>query len=186
MCPEMAMLPKCRIAVGSRAFAYTGVDCFGPMGVPNLEGRKTGGEFFAPDHLPSLSAKACVNALTRFVARRGLPQEIRSDNGTDFVAAAKQFRSTDGRRLYWKFNPPGSHFGRAWEGLVGAAKKAMKRVDFTEITEEDELRAALAQAKLLVNTRPMTEYPPEKETRECLTPQHILYIYATGILRKIY
>ena len=38
----------------------------------------------------SLDTESCLAAVTRFIARRGYPNTIISDNGTNFVGAAKE------------------------------------------------------------------------------------------------
>lgn len=64
--------------------------------------------------------------------------------------------------------------GGAWERLIGATKRALKRVDFSAITQEEDLRRSLLRAERLVNSRPLTEYPVDEDTQPCLTPQMIL------------
>jgi hypothetical protein len=43
------------------------------------------------DILHSLETGAFINALIRFISRRGVPQLIGSDNGTNFIGAAKEY-----------------------------------------------------------------------------------------------
>ena len=40
--------------------------------------------------VPSLDTSSCVMGVRRFVARRGTPTTIMSDNGTNFVGAQKE------------------------------------------------------------------------------------------------
>ena len=44
------------------------------------------------DLLPSLEGDECIRSLKKFIARRGRPERIYSDNGRTFVAAAKWIR----------------------------------------------------------------------------------------------
>ena len=61
-----------------------------------------------------------LNALTRFTSRRGVPKEMISDNGTNFVGAVNELkelvdqldkeriqRTTANKGIEWKFKPPG-------------------------------------------------------------------------------
>ena len=86
----------------------------------------------------SLEAETCLTAITRFIAGRGKPATILSDNGTNFVGAAKEMKdcinawnqsdietSLAQKDIKWKFNPPGApHFGGIWERLVQSCKKS--------------------------------------------------------------
>ena len=73
--------------------------------------------------VPNLDTDSCLNAIMRFIARRGKPNTIISDNGTNFEEHLIQ------RGIRWKFNPPAApHFGRVWEWLVKNCKKAMYAV----------------------------------------------------------
>ena len=82
---------------------------------------------------------ASMMAITRFMARRGKPHTIVSDNGTKFVGAARELKECFSKwdqdavcgqlargQILWKCNPPGApHFGGIWERLVRSCKKAM-------------------------------------------------------------
>nr|XP_018911346.1 PREDICTED: uncharacterized protein LOC109040037 [Bemisia tabaci] len=94
----------------------------------------------------SLSADAFVAALDRFLPRRGLCEEIFSDNGTNFVGAdnylgevytfleqpeniAKIRQGLAPKKLSWNFNPPAApHFGGIFEAGLKSVKYHLKRV----------------------------------------------------------
>ena len=40
----------------------------------------------------SLDTDSFINAMRRFISRRGRPKEIRSDNGSNFVGSKKELR----------------------------------------------------------------------------------------------
>ena len=83
-----------------------------------------------------LSTDHFIMALKRFIARRGRPQRLFSDNGTNFVGANNEFRKClmqlDEQRIQnfcapkeidWNVQPPSApHFGSAWERLVQYTK----------------------------------------------------------------
>ena len=69
--------------------------------------------------------------------RRGVPEEMISDNGTNFVGANQELRklinqmlqnsklkeSLTCQRIKWTFNPPSApHFGGVFETMIKAAK----------------------------------------------------------------
>ena len=66
----------------------------------------------------SLEADACINAIRRFMARRGPVKSITSDNGTNIVGAEKELREMINKMnqsrktnalcnygIQWNFNP---------------------------------------------------------------------------------
>ena len=76
-----------------------------------------------------LGTDSCLNAVTQFIARRGHPSTISSDNGTNFVDAnneLKQFASMSQncdfqetlrqKKIFWIFNHAAmTHFGSSWD-----------------------------------------------------------------------
>ncbi|GAA6092937.1 uncharacterized protein LOC122146531 [Tachysurus ichikawai] len=77
----------------------------------------------------TLDTDSFINALQQFIARRGPPTEIRSDNGTNFVCGLRELRKTISEwnqqsisdyllqnNVKWIFNPPAaSHMGGVWK-----------------------------------------------------------------------
>lgn len=77
----------------------------------------------------SLEMNSFLNALRRFITRRGPVHEIRNDNGTNFVGATRELHEAmeemdhneiteklHQQQIDWKFNPPSaSHMGGVWE-----------------------------------------------------------------------
>ena len=99
--PFMADLPKERLEQRVFPFANTGVDYFEPFEVKFM--RKSMKRWCCLftclttravyiEVVPSLEADACLAAITRFIARRGKPNIVLSDNGTNFVGAAREMR----------------------------------------------------------------------------------------------
>ena len=95
-----ASLPECRLEPGM-VFRNTGVDFLGPMSVKEKRSEvKVYGCLFTcmstrARHLElvdDLSTDHFIMALKRFIARRGRPQSIHSDNGTNFVGAHNKLR----------------------------------------------------------------------------------------------
>jgi len=87
------------------------------------------------EYVSDLTTEAFMAALQRFVARRGLPTDIYTDCGTNFVGASNFLRSlvddpscTDrlAARFHctWHFNPPG-----ALRGVVGGGGAVCQKSD---------------------------------------------------------
>ena len=98
---KMGNLPACRLEAGV-VFQNTGVDFFGPMFVKEKRSTlKVYGCLFVcmatrACHLElvdDLSTDHFLMALKRFMARRGRPKRIYSDNGTNFVGADNELRA---------------------------------------------------------------------------------------------
>lgn len=87
----------------------------------------------------SKSHTACIMVLRNFIARRGIPLEMYSDDGTNLVGANNElkkglenvnfddlqnhFTNTETK---WNFNSPSApHMGRSWERLIGSVKKIL-------------------------------------------------------------
>lgn len=93
---QMASLPESRVTLFEPLFTRVGVDYFGPFIVKRArsEVKRFGCIFTCLSiravHIEvanSLDAVSFINALERFIAGRGEPMEISSDNGTNFVEA---------------------------------------------------------------------------------------------------
>lgn len=183
--PLMGVLPLARIGIREKPFTFVGCDMFGPMSV--TVGRRHEKRWVAlfvcmtiravhVELVHSLSAKSFCMALDQLVVRRGvIPREIRSDNGTNFVAAAKTYECR-GQRPTWIFNPPGApHTGGAWERLVGSVKKAMMTMKTKTTPSDEELRHWLICAEGIVNSRPLTEVSVNASEELPVTPADVLY-----------
>ena len=95
----MADLLRGRSAERASPFANTVVDYFGPFEVRfRRQSMKCWCCLFRclttkavhVEVVPSLDADSCLAAITRFIARRGKPIIILSDNGANFVGAARE------------------------------------------------------------------------------------------------
>ena len=87
----------------------------------------------------SLDTDAFINALRRFVARRGQVRVMRSDNGTNLVGGERELREAmqdwntyrietflQQKNITWLFNAPGaSHHGGSWERLIRSSRRIM-------------------------------------------------------------
>ena len=130
----MAPLPLNRLTASLRAFAKVAVDFGGPFMTMQGRGKPRQKRYLClftclasrAVHLEmaySLDVDSFLNALIRMINRRGVQEEILSDNGTNFVAANKELcelickdpkvqTNTTKKGIKWIFNPPyAPHFG---------------------------------------------------------------------------
>ncbi|CAG2213922.1 unnamed protein product [Mytilus edulis] len=170
----MANLPKERLISDKPPFTMVGMDFFGPFQIK--QGRslvKRYGVIFTclsirAVHLEiahSMDTDSCINAIRRLISRRGNPEFIRSDNGTNLVGAEREMREEIERwnidkinnfmlqkSIKWAFNPPAaSHFWRR----VGEINKIMEAI---------------------LNNRPISEVSEHVDDLKVLTPNHLLLL----------
>ncbi|XP_034828817.2 uncharacterized protein [Maniola hyperantus] len=201
--PFMGELPSSRV-LPSRPFSKSGVDYAGPVNIRMSKGRGCKSykgyiclficmstKAIHLEAVTDLTSEGFLAAFRRFVARRGNCQEVWSDNGTNFVKAAKELRklfqaedstvmsevaaSLANNGTEWHFIPPRApNFGGLWEGGVRSTKYHLKRVlDGSTLTFE-ELSTVLAQIEACLNSRPMYRLPSNQADSSPLTPGHFL------------
>ncbi|XP_065084796.1 uncharacterized protein LOC135707005 [Ochlerotatus camptorhynchus] len=200
--PRMSQLPEARLTPYVRPFTFTGLDYFGPITV--RFGRCTVKRWVAlftclttrAVHLEiafTLSTESCKLAVRRFIARRGAPLEIYSDQGTNFLGARKELQQEikkvnhelastfTNAATQWKLNPPyAPHMGGIWERLVRSVKAGLAAMEMPRNPDEETFITALAEAESMVNTRPLTYLPLDSKESEALTPNHFLLLSSNG------
>ena len=196
---QMADLPQDRVSPDEPPFTHVGVDYFGPFEVKR--GRtalKRYGVLFTclsirAVHIEiasSLDTDSFINALRRFIARRGQVSELRSDNGTNFVGAERELKEAIRnwnlaqihdtllqKEIKWVFNPPsGSHHGGVWERLIRSVRKVLNSTLKVQCLDEESLRTVLCEVKAIINSRPITKASTDPNDLEALTPNHLLLL----------
>ncbi len=124
--------------------------------------------------------------MKRFIARRGLPLLIWSDNGTNFVGAARELKElynllstrvfqdsvTDylsTQNIKWKFNPQHApHVGGIWEAAVKSMKTHMRRILGDLKLTYEEFSTLLYQIESCLNSRPLVPLNNDEDGIEAL------------------
>ncbi|XP_055634174.1 uncharacterized protein LOC129774459 [Toxorhynchites rutilus septentrionalis] len=198
----MGELPSARVTV-SRPFSRTGVDYFGPLYLrvaPRRPAVKAYGAIFVcmctkAVHLElvnDLSTDRFLQALRRFISRRGMCTNLYSDNGTNFVGARNKLREflillknsshhsrvskeCANQGIRWHFNPPSApHFGGLWEAAVRSAKIHLLKVLGESVATPEDMSTLLVQIEGCLNSRPLTQMSEDPNDLEPLTPAHFL------------
>ncbi|XP_065089398.1 uncharacterized protein LOC135710677 [Ochlerotatus camptorhynchus] len=180
-----------------------GVDYFGPVYIRPAPRRAAVKAYVAVficlgtkavhlELVSDLSTERFMQALRRFVSRRGKCSDIYSDNGTNFVGARNQltelFRLLKDREhneriatelatdsIQWHFNPPSApHFGGLWEAAVRSAKKHLLNVIGEAVFSLEDYTTLLTQVEACLNSRPLTPMSDDPDDLEPLTPAHFL------------
>ena len=193
---RMADLPTSRLQTYSPPFTSTGVDCFGHFMV--RQGRsqaKRWGCIFTCmtsravhiEVVESLDCPAFINALRRFISRRGKPELIRCDNGTNFTSGSKELKAAMAewnervdahlkqQGIKWIFNTPlASHHGGVWERMIRSVRKVLLSLVGKHLLTDYQLQSVFAEAEYIINSRPLVPNSADPEDLECLTPNHLL------------
>ena len=195
----MAPLPASRVTPGQYPFESTGVDYFGPLYAK--QGRATVKRYGClftclktrAVHIEiaqSLSTDSFMMAVNRFVNRRGSPNEIFSDNGSNFVGAEVELRSSleklEGsdigdrllaRDIQWSFNPPGaSHRGGVWERVVRSIKEIARALSVEQVMNDEVMLTLMTEVERIVNNRPLVPVYDDADDIVAITPNDILIL----------
>lgn len=192
----MGELPDERMDFPAPPFTRISVDCFGPYQVTISRNKtdKRWGLIFAClttravhlELLRGLSEDDFLESFRIFENLRGRPISIYSDNGTNFVAAAKTLTSKIG--LEWKFQPPRApHWGGVHEALIKSVKRAMSAILEKEEKclrniKSDELRLIFSEVTGFLNSRPLTYEGNHPDEPSALTPNHFLLLRPNSII----
>ena len=131
-----------------------------------------------------LDTDSFLKCFVRMTSRRGYPQEIVSDRGTNFVGADRELRKlvsgmdtnkiqdqTASKGLKWCFNPPlAPHFGGVHEAMIKAAKKAIRAILSNADINDEELMTTFIGVEALLNSRPLTYQSADSKDATPLTP----------------
>ncbi len=196
---QMADLPDSRVTPGEPPFTRVGIDYFGPFLVKKARSElKRYGCLFTclttrAIHLEvahTLDTDSFINALQRFIARRGPPTEIRSDNGTNFVGGLRELRKAIGEwnqqkisdyllqnNVKWIFNPPAaSHMGGVWERQIRTVRSILNTVLLQQAPDDEGLSTLFCCVESIVNGRPITKLSDDPSDPLPLTPNHLLLL----------
>ena len=203
--PMMADLPRERLAFKEHPFTNTGVDYFGPFYVSvKRSTEKRWGFLFTClttravhfEVVPSMDTSSCLMGIERFIARRGTPSVLWSDNGTNFIASEKELLQNISnwnqkvlsdqlvkKRILWKFNPPSApHHGGIWERVVRSFKHVFYAVLGNRRLTDEILTTTFCLVEQSLNARPLVPVSSDATDLDALTPNHFLLGSAGSVL----
>jgi hypothetical protein len=208
--PKMAPLPRKRVSE-STPFTQTGVDYLGPLAIKeNSEISKVWICLFTcmvtraihMEMVRDMTSVSFMNCLRRFIATRGKPKQILSDNALHFKLAGetcelvwKDVKIPEDIQNYcseenivWSFIiEQAPWMGGFYERLVGIVKRALRKTIGKKLLTSDQLQTVIKEAEAVVNSRPLVYVGDDINSVITITPNHFLCLNQnTGIPARTY
>jgi len=195
----MGPLPEDRMKPAP-AWSYTSLDIFGPYeikGETNKRSRSKGyGIIFncmlsRAVHLDlanDYSTDAFLLAVKRFISIRGCPKKMRSDHGSQIVAASEELKQILQQhkveklhqaaldyKFEWTFSSPDAPWQNGCsEALIKSTKKALSLAIGAQVLTFSEMQTTLFEVANLVNERPIGKHPTNPEDGSYLCSNELL------------
>ncbi|XP_074645898.1 uncharacterized protein LOC141902157 [Tubulanus polymorphus] len=184
---KMSDLPPDRVSPDKPPFSFVGLDYFGPFLV------KRGRSLHSLNSLEvchSLDTDSFISGLRRFIARRGQPEKIRSDNGTNLVGGQRELKDAIDnwnqdkiqefflqKEIELEFNPPAASNMRGfWERLIRSVRSVLCAITKEQVLDDESLLTLMCEVEAIVNGRPLTSVSDDPTDLEPLTPNHLLIL----------
>ena len=188
--PPLGNLPRDRTE-GQTPFQVIGVDFAGPLRYqkkPKTQG-KTYILLYAcslTGAVPNLETTDFIRSWMCFIARRGRPRRIYSDNAKTFVSGSKWIEQVMKEQkisgfltqqgIEWKFNlSRAPWWGGQFERLIGLVKGSLHKTIGNGLLSWMELQEVLLDVEVALNNRPL-DYVEDDIQLPILTPSFLLHI----------
>lgn len=203
--PSMPPLPGIRVKE-AKPFSRTGLDYLGPLYVRSSDNSKKiwiclftclVTRALHLELVSDMTTEEFLLALRRFIAQRGTPDELISDNALQFRTASSVLdlvwknvtRHTDiqcyvsSLGIKWVFIVEMAPWmGGFYERLVGLVKRALRKTLHRTLLTQVQLQTILKEVEATVNARPLVYVGEDIESNITLTPNHFLSLNpSTGI-----
>uniref|UniRef100_A0A7I4YA28 Integrase catalytic domain-containing protein n=2 Tax=Haemonchus contortus TaxID=6289 RepID=A0A7I4YA28_HAECO len=202
--PDMPSLPPEKVQ-RPRPFQNIALDYFGPLRYKDITttSSKVWISLFTcmatrAIHLEIVmdnSTQEFLCALRRFIARRGVPTLILSDNATTFCAADNTLQElisnySSSRHIQWKFTTPLSPWkGGFYERLVGLVKSSFRKSIGRSLLPLPQFQTIICEIEAIINSRPIasisdtTSSPTILRPIDFISPQAHLQLELTDTTR---
>ncbi len=133
--------------------------------------------------VPNQSATSFLFALRKFIAERGVPRKLYSDNSKTFEFAATHLKNIrhykhvndylNGHHITWKFSPSlAPWWGGFWERMVKNMKHHFNTAVGVKFLDYQQFEVILKEIQYVMNIRPLTYL--NQEEGYTLTPFQLL------------
>lgn len=202
--PIMGDLPTYRVN-GGRTFQHVGIDFAGPFPLKESSRRNAAvGKVYLclyvcmatkALHLEAvtrLTTEAFLASFQRFTSRRGIPSDVYTDRGSNFLGAARYlkdlyrwFISEETKealleyamqtKITWHFNPPHTpHMGGIWEAGVKSVKRYLRLIASDTALTYEEISTWFTKIEAILNSRPLCPLSTDPNENDYLSPGHFL------------
>ncbi len=196
----------------SDPFKYVGVDYLGPFWVKDSKGTNVkvwiclftcmAVRAIHLEVTEDMTAERFLDAVRRFIARRGTPFEFTSDNALQFKLTNRMFKKfwvkgsiscfptehpdilsyVSEKGIEWTFIPEVAPWmGGFYERLVGNVKWGLRKSLGRRILPLVQMQTLVAEVEAVVNSRPLVYVGSELEDRWTLSPADFLGVTKVGI-----
>ena len=202
---QMAPLRSEQLAPQKPPFTFVAIDFFGPLRVKvKRSHEKRYGLILTcltlrAVHIEvthSLSTDSFLNALMRFMGRRGKPEKIFSDQGGSFVAGEREIRESIDMFNEEKINkhlaqkniefhqntPHSSHKNGAAERMIKSVRKILNSVVNLQLLTDEQLVTVMCECEKILNDRPLTYVSDDVNSLDVLTPSKLLLLRSNSCL----
>ncbi|XP_061712809.1 uncharacterized protein LOC133521756 [Cydia pomonella] len=165
--PPPPALPSERVNYSS-PFTFTGLDYLGPVLVETNTGREKRWICLMTclavravhlELVKALTAEECLLAIRRFVAARGPPKVLISDNALQFKLTSEVLIHSycQEKHIKWKFITQLAPWqGGFYERLVALVKHCLKRTLDKHLLTDGQMHTVVKEIEAVLNTRPLT------------------------------
>ena len=195
--PPMAPLPPLRVTEAT-PFSRTGLDYLGPLFLESAEGAKKiwiclfTCLVIRAVHLEvvqDLTSEEFLLCFRRFIAQRGSPDAVISDNSMTFKAASQSIDSVWKHMTHCeKVQNYASDKGTKWifivemapwmggfyERLVGLVKRALRKTLGRNLLTLVQMQTLIKEIEAVLNSRPLVYVGEDINSTVTLTPRHFL------------
>ena len=144
--------------------------------------------------LPDQTVDQFIPCLKKFVARRGRPNKIYSDNAKTFTATSKWIRDIMkdeklneffvNQGIVWQFNlSRAPWWGGQFKRIIGLTKQAMYKVIGNARLKLNELEKILLDVEITLNNRPLS-YVEDDVQLPLLTPNMMFLGQKNALLEQ--
>ena len=195
--PLIPPLPRKRVSE-SAPFTYTGVDYFGPLYVKTVTGTEKVWVCLYTclvvraihlELMQDMTAEQFLLGFRRFVARRGTPRQVISDNASQFKLASsaidqmwknvivdeETLNYVANQGIEWNFIVElAPWMGGFYERLVALVKRSLRKTIGKICMNTEQLRTMLTEVEAVVNSRPLVYVGEDINSSTALTPSCFL------------